>query len=276
MTTITDAEAAPVVLRSEVDPGLPRPARPGAHIAVLVSLNFPDLTDPVADLVRRFTRTALRTLVEAGATYELFDTSEPSSSPERAAEADGVLLLGGGDIDGAMYGCPGVTAPNSYGVDARADRDSVAAVHAAVAAGRPVLGICRGSQLINVAFGGTILPDIEDYRLHRGGPGEPMFLDERVSVIEGTRLMELTGGRDLVVRSGHHQAVDRLGDGLRVAARALDGLVEAVEHTRHWVVGVQWHPEDPDGPPADRDRLFRGFVGAAARGVARTGSEERS
>lgn len=252
-----------VVTRAEVEPPAPTTPARGPSIAVLVSLNFPDMTEHVADLVRRFTRTALETLVATGAAYHLLDSSLPLLDPGIVAEYDGLLLLGGGDIDGELAGHPGV-APNSYGVDRRADEDAIAAIHAAAAAEVPVLGICRGSQLINVAYGGTVLPDIEDYRLHRGGAGSPLFLDERVRLVPGSRLEALLGVSELVVRSGHHQAVERVGDGLQVAAQALDGVIEAVEHTRDWVFGVQWHPEDPRGPESDRLRLVSAFVEEAA------------
>ncbi|MFO7400178.1 MAG: gamma-glutamyl-gamma-aminobutyrate hydrolase family protein [Actinomycetales bacterium] len=251
-----------VVHRHEVEPegggsgGDPR-------VALLVSLNFPDMTEHVADLVRRFTRTATTTLRDLGAGYELYDTSDVAALPDPASVTgfDGLLLLGGGDIDPELYGHHG-EVPNSYGVDRRADEYSIAAIRAAEQAGRPVFGICRGSQLINVAYGGTIVPDIEDYRLHRGGPGKPMFLDEKVTIVEGTRVAAMAGERRVTVRSGHHQAVAEPGEGLVVAALADDGVIEAVEHPERWVVGVQWHPEDPDGSAEHRIRLFSAFLAA--------------
>ncbi|MBO0845769.1 MAG: gamma-glutamyl-gamma-aminobutyrate hydrolase family protein [Nocardioides sp.] len=251
----------PVVHRHEVEPG-GAPAAGGPRIAVLVSLNFPDLTEPVADLVRRFTRTALATLRDLGAGYELIDCSQGGiGEPGAVTGFDGLFLLGGGDVAAELYGVAGPVA-NSYGVDRRADAYSIAAIRAAVAAGRPVLGVCRGSQLINIAYGGTLIPDLADYRLHRGGPGEPLFLDEKVTIAEGSRLAALAGAGHLTVRSGHHQAVDVVGTGLVAVAYAEDGVVEAVEHPGQWVVGVQWHPEDPDGSADHRLRLFEGYLAA--------------
>ncbi|MGW0816388.1 gamma-glutamyl-gamma-aminobutyrate hydrolase family protein [Streptomyces viridiviolaceus] len=254
--------AGVTVHRSEVEPegggsgGSPR-------IAVLVSLGFPDLTEPVADLVRRFTGTALTALRELGAGYVLYDTSDAGAlpGPDSVTGLDGLFLLGGGDVDGTLYGHTG-TMPHSYGVDRKADEYAIAAVRAAERAGRPVFGICRGSQLVNVAFGGTLLPDIEDHRLHRGAPGRPMFLDEQVTLLEGTRLAAMAGEHRVTVRSGHHQAVDKPGEELVVAALADDGVVEGVEHPEKWVVGVQWHPEDPDGSAEHRTRLFDAFLTA--------------
>jgi putative glutamine amidotransferase len=267
-----------VVRLDEVTPEQPNPtAPPIARVAVLVSLNFPDLDDQIAELVRRFTRVALRTLVHFGAAYELFDSSTPLPDPTRVAGCDGLLLLGGGDIDPSCYRpatAPAGQVPHSYGVDARADADALAAIGAAQDAQLPVLGICRGSQLVNVFRGGTILPDIEDFVLHRGDAGQPMFLDEKIRILPGSRLREILGADSVVGRSGHHQAVDRLGEGLVVAARALDGIVEAVEDPTRWLVGVQWHPEDDDGPEADRLRLFGSFVHACV--ASKTQKETRS
>ncbi|GAA1972131.1 gamma-glutamyl-gamma-aminobutyrate hydrolase family protein [Nocardioides panacihumi] len=267
MTDHVPGDAA-VVARAEVEPDRPLARAAGRpHVAVLVSLNFPDLTEPVAELVRRFTRNALAALTAAGASYSLVDSSLPralDAARAARADADALLILGGGDIAAACYGGPDGPVANSYGVDEAADRGSLELIRAYVDARRPVLGICRGSQLVNVAHGGTILPDIDDHRLHRGGPGEPMFLDEKIEVLEGSRLAAIVGAGPLVVRSGHHQAVDRVGDGLVVAARALDGIVEAIEHPTRWIVGVQFHPEDDDG--GDRDLgLLVGALLAAAR-----------
>ncbi|MET0837462.1 MAG: gamma-glutamyl-gamma-aminobutyrate hydrolase family protein [Marmoricola sp.] len=255
---------SPVVGLADVTPDRPQPSDPVAHVAVLVSLNFPGLTDETAELVKRFTRVALATLVELGASYELFDTSRPLPDPTSVVRCDGLLLLGGGDVDGRLYGAEDGDVPNSYGVDIRADHDGIAALEAAVGGDLPVFGICRGSQLINVARGGTIIPDIDDFALHRGGPGEELFLDEEVNVLSDTRLAQLMGSELVVVRSGHHQAVAELGKGLVVAARAHDGIIEGFEDPTRWVVGVQWHPEDGDGSEDDRVRLFEGFIGACA------------
>jgi putative glutamine amidotransferase len=167
--------SVPVVTRVEVEaPGaLPRAAG-RSHIAVLVSLNFPDLTEPVAELIRRFTRNALVALTASGASYELIDSSVPEQLAAALAGgigADALLVLGGGDIAAACYGGPEDPVPHSYGIDEHADRGSIAMIRTYADADVPVLGICRGSQLINVAYGGTIVPYLEDYALHRGGPG---------------------------------------------------------------------------------------------------------
>ncbi|MGV0741717.1 gamma-glutamyl-gamma-aminobutyrate hydrolase family protein [Mycolicibacterium sp. XJ870] len=260
MTIVEPAEDR--VRREDVIPDLSMPETPRAHVCVLASLNFPDISAADVALIRRFTRVALTTLNGLGASYELWDTTDALDKPSAAGEFDGLLLLGGGDIDGSCYG---VSTPNpkAYGVDARADRDAFIAIAAAEAADRPVFGICRGSQLLNVARGGSIIPDIVDYKLHHGAPGEPEFVDEPIDIMPGTRLASILDTERVVGRSGHHQAVDRVGDGLVVAARALDGIVEGIEDPERFYLGVQWHPEDEYGPEADRMRLFGAFVAAA-------------
>jgi putative glutamine amidotransferase len=257
-----DETSANRVYLADVIPDLPMPEPPRAHVCVLASLNYPGVDADEAALIKRFTRVALTTLVELGASYELWDTTTALDNPSGAGDFDGLLLLGGGDIDGSCYGA---TAPNptSYGVDARADRDAFAAIAAADAADRPVFGICRGSQLLNVARGGTMVPDIVDFALHHGAPGEPVFVDEPIDIVAGTRLAAILDTDRVLGRNGHHQAVHRLGRGLVVAARALDGLTEGVEDPDRWYLGVQWHPEDSDGPEVDRLRLFGAFVAAA-------------
>lgn len=252
------------VLREDVIPDLPIPESPRARICVIGSLNYPDISGDDIELVKRFTRTALTTLIELGASYELWDSTVKLENPSGAAQFDGLLMLGGGDIAGSCYG---VSTPNptTYGVDIRADRDALTAIRAADDAGVPIFGICRGNQLLNVARGGTIIPDIVDFALHHGAPGEPEFVDEPIDITAGTRLASILGADRIIGRNGHHQAVDRVGDRLVVAGRALDGIVESIEDPHRWYLGVQWHPEDEAGPVADRMRLFAAFVEAAER-----------
>lgn len=250
------------VLLSDVIPDREMPETTRAHICVVGSLNYPDMTTDDIEIVRRFTRTALTTLLDLGASYELWDTTEELENPPDAAAFDGLLMLGGGDIDGACYG---VTTPNptAYGVDARADRDAFAAIADAEAADIPIFGICRGIQLLNVSRGGTIVGDIVDYALHHGAPGEPIFVDETIDIARGTRLAAILDTDRVIGRTGHHQAVDRVGDRLVVGGRALDGMVESIEDPARWFLGIQWHPEDENGSSEDRMRLFSAFVEAA-------------
>jgi putative glutamine amidotransferase len=230
-------------------------------VAVVVSLNIPGMTDEIAGLVARFTKVALTELNDVGAKVVLLDSSKsPLDAASIADMADGVLFLGGGDVDATIYGH---TEPVSheYGVDRAADDYSIEIIKSTVDRDAPLLCICRGSQLLNVALGGDLIPDIENYHPHRGGSGDPMFKDEPVILEQGSKVHSILGRERIAVRSGHHQAVRRLGDGLVVSARAEDGITEGVElPSATWVVGVQWHPEDDDGSASDRRALFGAFV----------------
>lgn len=259
----SEASGDVVVTREQVLPD-GAPGGSGPRVAVLVSLNFPDMTPSVAELVRRFTRTALHELHEQGAQVHLFDTSaDPRPEPSHITTFDGVLFLGGGDADPSLYGVHGPVR-NLYGVDRGSDEHALAVVRAVLDRDVPLLGICRGAQLLNLACGGTLIPDIEDWALHRGGAGQPLFLHEHVTVADGSRLHAALGVDELTVRSGHHQAVDVLGTGLRASAWADDGVVEAIEHVSRRAVGVQWHPEDDHGPGEARKALFAEFLAQAS------------
>lgn len=211
---------------------------------------------------------ALRMLARAGADTWLIDASS-APRPEAAAltRADGLLLLGGGDVDPAVYGAA-ERHPEVHGVDRAADDFSVAAVRAVIDAGRPVFGICRGVQVLNVALGGTLVQHLDGTGVHRAeDPDE--FCDEVVELDAESWVAEVLGRTSVKVRSGHHQAIDRLGEGLRVVGRAVDGVVECVQHESAWAVGVQWHPEEAQGDPADATALFQAFVSEVTAQPAR-------
>ncbi|NLT25360.1 MAG: gamma-glutamyl-gamma-aminobutyrate hydrolase family protein [Microbacteriaceae bacterium] len=252
---------------ADVLPAGPPRADADVEIAVIGQLNLPDQTEETYGLLKRFTAVALQTIDEAGARIRFVDVTD-DAEPDYAAirAADAIVVLGGGDVEGARYGHHG-EVPNEYGVDPRSDERQLRVIGEAIDDDAALLAICRGSQLLNVASGGTLIPDLDPSDLHRGGPGEPMFHDEEVLLEPGTRVAAIYPDRDrLVVRSGHHQAVDRVGDRLRVVARAHDGVVEGTERVdRTWIVGVQWHPEDDDGPADDRRAIFRAIVDEARR-----------
>ncbi len=261
---------APITL-ADVLPDVPA-AQGFPTIAVLGPLNFPDFTEETRALVIRFTSTALAALVELGAALQVIDVSRPDA-PLMRDDVDGVLLLGGGDVDPTIYGQTR-DVPNLYGVDRECDERTLALIKSAVRTGRPVLGICRGSQLLNVAYAGTLVADLGPNNPHRGAVGQPMFLDDTVVIEPGSRLAAILRAERLTVRNGHHQAVGEVAPDLRVAARGLDGVIEGVEHRDPdcWVVGVQWHPEDSDGPADSRLALFGALLGHATRYSQNRGS----
>jgi putative glutamine amidotransferase len=182
---------------------------------------------------------------------------------------DGLMLLGGGDVDPDNYGAE--HGDVLHALDADRDACEIALARSAVAEGIPVLAICRGHQVLNVALGGHLDQDIagrDDLELH-GRPGEPEGGEMREVTIEpGTRLAEAMGTTVASCSCHHHQAVIAIGQGLRAVAHAEDGVIEATEladEDAPWVVSVQWHPEDT----ADRDEaqhgLFATFVEHASR-----------
>ena len=182
---------------------------------------------------------------------------------------DGLLLTGGGDVDPTRYGeLPG---PEVFGTDPGRDAFEVALVLAAARAGVPVLGICRGCQVMNVALGGSLIQHVpavtgrDHYRKDLS-----LVTVHGVRVAPGSLLAGVVGATNFDVNSLHHQAVDRLGNGLQAVAWSDDGVVEAVETAAPArLLGVQWHPELLPGLPA-HERLLAWLVTEAGRPVAAT------
>ncbi len=175
------------------------------------------------------------------------------------AVLDGVVIAGGDDINPAIYGA----ARHPKTVVKAPDRDTweIAVAESAMRMNVPLLGICRGMQVLNVACGGTLLQHVPDLVGHEGHSAPGGFGTHKVRVTSGTTVLGiLPGGEYFEVPTHHHQAVDKVGDGLTAVAWADDGIVEAVEATtaHDFIVGVQWHPEH-----GDDYRLFAALVAAA-------------
>jgi putative glutamine amidotransferase len=172
---------------------------------------------------------------------------------------DGLIFSGGADLDPDSYGAE--AHPETNGVRPERDSAELALLEAALARDMPVLAICRGSQVLNVALGGDLvqhLPEVVGHEGHKHTPG--VFADHDVEILPGTRLQGLVGDH-APVKSHHHQGYGRLGDGLREAARADDGTVEAIEDpSRRFTLGVLWHPEEGEDAA-----LFRQLVDEARR-----------
>ena len=203
-------------------------------------------------------------VARAGARPLLLPVAEDTGADAEAAAdvvpmLDGLVLAGGGDVDPASYGA--TPHPATAGVRRRRDDAERALVGSALAAGLPVLAVCRGIQVLNVHLGGTLLqhvPDVVGHHGHRPAPG--CFGATEVRVEAGSALAETLGASETVACS-HHQALDRLGEGLVVTARARDEIVEAVElEGADFVVGVEWHPEERGDL-----RLFAALVEAGRR-----------
>lgn len=199
-------------------------------------------------------------LARAGVATVLLPHTEKNKPEEILESFSGLLLVGGGDVDPRRYGAE----PHSaiYGVDGRRDAAEIALVRTADRIGMPTLAICRGPQLVNVAFGGTLIQHLPDVpaMLEHGAPadGEPTMHD--VKVAESSRLFDAVGEATLRCESHHHQGLDRLGEGLVPVAWTGDGLVEGVEREDGWLVGVQWHPERTAASERAQQAIFDGFA----------------
>jgi gamma-glutamyl-gamma-aminobutyrate hydrolase PuuD len=182
--------------------------------------------------------------------------------PESAAAVDrldAVVLAGGPDVDPDRYGA----TPHPRSGAPRPERDAaeLAVLHRALERGIPVLGVCRGAQILNVGLGGTLVQHVPDAVGHSGhNPSPGVFGTVAVTLEAGSRVGAALGPQ-ATVRCHHHQALDRVADGLVVTGRAADGTVEAVELAgTPFVVGVQWHPEEDTMDV----RLMTALVTAAA------------
>ncbi|MCX4785157.1 MULTISPECIES: gamma-glutamyl-gamma-aminobutyrate hydrolase family protein [unclassified Streptomyces] len=179
----------------------------------------------------------------------------------RLARFDAVLLPGGGDIAPYRYGAAD-THDSVYDVDGLQDAFDIEAARRALQSGMPLLAICRGLQVVNVALGGSLQQDM-------GGPGhEHRHLLHPVAIRPGTRTARALGADKLEASCYHHQRTDRLGDGLTATATAGDGTIEALElpSAGGWFVAVQWHPEDTAHQDPFQQNLFDTLVRHARSG----------
>ncbi|WP_238360834.1 gamma-glutamyl-gamma-aminobutyrate hydrolase family protein [Iningainema tapete] len=177
---------------------------------------------------------------------------------------DGVILSGGGDIDPIIYN--GFPHPTIYNIDTERDAFELALGQLLLATDIPVLGICRGLEVLVVADGGNLIPHIPDEFgnaiAHRSDQSHST--EHTVQIIPNSLLANLVGVREMTVVSWHHQAVRTVPKRWRIVAQATDGVIEALENECHpWMLGVQWHPELSINDPAQQG-IFRGFVAAAA------------
>jgi putative glutamine amidotransferase len=224
-------------------------------------------TDKGAD--RAFVNAAYLRAIQRTGGVPLLLTPFHSVESLARLRVDGLLLTGGGDIDPARFG----EAPHPKTDLISAERDTLELEHVtrqAIDQGVPLLAICRGLQVVNVALDGTLhqhVPDVFGESIAHSQGGARSYASHEVTIEPGTRLASLAGGERVRVNSFHHQAIKDLGEGLKAVAWADDKVVEAVElpDAPGFVLAVQWHPEELVEQDAAALRLFQALVDAAAR-----------
>lgn len=200
-------------------------------------------------------------VLRAGGEPLVLAPGDPREAVARLSAFDAVLVPGGRDVDPAQYGDEPRMATTDE-PDREQDDADLAVVRAVVDLGVPSLMVCRGMQVLNVALGGTLVQHLDDpQQLHRDA-----FHDVGLDV--GSRTAAVLGRARVRVSSYHHQAVDRIGLGLRAVGRADDGVVEVLEHAVAPIVAVQWHPEDDAHANPQQQALFDALVEDAARARA--------
>ena len=191
---------------------------------------------------------------------------DDESASMRLSRFDGLLLVGGGDVDPSLYGQE--ARPETAHINPARDQFEIPLVRAAIARGMPTLCICRGAQVLNVALGGTLhqhISDREDLVDHRNADGSDGVLHE-VRAQPGSRVMKAMGAERVRTFSHHHQALDELGTGLVPVAWAEDGLLEGVELDDGWVLGLQWHAEATAAADPTQQAIFEALVRESSLG----------
>ncbi|MFD1713398.1 gamma-glutamyl-gamma-aminobutyrate hydrolase family protein [Amnibacterium flavum] len=208
---------------------------------------------------------AVATIASLGWQSRLHAAADSSVGSALAIARDShlIVVVGGEDVRPDFYGGPlDYTGAGSH--SAAADEAQLAVIRDAALRGTPVLGICRGHQIINVALGGDLIQHLEETGQHRvPTPGAATrFTRHTVDLADSSLQHAIAAGE--YVQSSHHQAVGRLGDGLRAVAASSDGVVEAITHASLPIVGVQWHPEHTGAPADQLARLLRHTLTKAA------------
>ncbi len=189
----------------------------------------------------------------------------PAPGPYSLESLDGLLISGGTDLSAALYGRP--PHPENETPDDERDQMELALLQSALEADLPVLCICRGMHLFNVAMGGDLIQHLEATPLHR----QRGVMDAHsIKAVPATRLADIVGDSPFLVNSRHHQGIGQVGKGLVVSARSEDDVVEGLELPgRHFALGVQWHPEDRVPAIEPDTRLFQAFARSLRGAVQR-------
>jgi putative glutamine amidotransferase len=196
----------------------------------------------------------------AGGRPELVLPGDPAVPEEILPRIDALLLVGGGDVEPVRYGA--AAGDSIYGVEPDRDALEIDLLRLADRDGVPTLAICRGMQVMNVAFGGSLVQHLPDRPglLEHGSPSGEDLRRHDVKVEPGSLLASATRAESVDCSTHHHQGVDVLGQGLLATGWSEDGLVEAIERDAGWMLGVQWHPEETAANDPAQQRLFDSLV----------------
>ena len=201
----------------------------------------------------------------AGAHAALLLPGDERSPDELLDRFDALMLVGGGDVVPERYGQRAVD--EIYGLEPDRDAFEIALLLRALDRDVPTLCICRGMQVMNVAFGGDLVQHLpaDDRFMAHGVPSEAESLLHDVKLLAGSRIADAAGAEVVSSSTHHHQGIDRLGDGLVATGWTEDGLVEALESERGWMIGAQWHPEDTAASDPAQQGLFDALVRRARK-----------
>ncbi|MEV0280554.1 type 1 glutamine amidotransferase [Streptomyces sp. NPDC050610] len=259
--------------------GAPQRARPLIALPQRFSATASALRYGAVVTARALSAAVLR----AGGEPFMMHPGPPEEAAGRLARCDGVLLPGGGDVAPHLYDTGAEVHDRVYDVDAEQDAFDLAVARHALAGGLPLLAVCRGLQVVNVALGGTLRQDMggeradHRHRVHRvaltAGSVVAAAMDPAAAGVSAAA----GSGREVEVSCYHHQCADRLGEGLAVTGRAEDGTVEALElpGRRAWFAAVQWHPEDTALSDPAQQGLFDALVEACRERLPLTAGRGR-
>lgn len=234
-------------------------------VGVVLALWSPHMTQADAETSHDLTLTTVELIRELGGRPIVIDGSDREQQANGTAwqeEVDAVVYLGGADIHPGFY-TDIELSEQLPGIDPEADQFAVDSLRQAITDDTPILGICRGAQLLNVALGGSIIQHIDGHR-SEADDGQTGFLDETVNLVADSKIAEILERTTINVRSSHHQTVNEVGQGLVVTAYAQDDSIEGIEYPENtWVVGLQWHPEEAEANADDRRKIFAALMAHA-------------